>query len=361
MSGDQLPTLKRRAYKDQVFCWIESGETEKVIKFIDAYEHHTKQFVTMNSWSIPMFACRYGNLQLLEFLHKKKLIYEGNYQYTLVHAACFGNEIEVLKYLLDVLKKDPVPMNEQQPPLKICFRAENQQLAELLISRGAYFQYGSFCHNVRLETIVPQNPQQQPQHKYKTIQRDSKNEIVEIEVPASLVFQSTSIPKDSNMLSFLRFSRVRNFIYARRVYENQTVHFNDEKKKENFYTFAKISFESPHRRDKILEYLIGSKEVRENTGQQQQQLTNVSNQVPPATFYKPVQYQNPPNQNPQQMIPNQNYNQQAPLQGALHNYQNQGQQMQPQNPNYQPIQQHPQQNNQVPPQFNNTQNHPNPN
>lgn len=66
----------------------------------------------MNNWSLPMFACRYGNLELLQYLAQKKFTLDGAYQYTLVHAACFGNELEVLRYLIDVMKKEPVPHNE---------------------------------------------------------------------------------------------------------------------------------------------------------------------------------------------------------------------------------------------------------
>lgn len=34
---------------------------------------------------------------------------EGSSPYTLIHSACFGNEIETVKYLVDVLKKEPTP------------------------------------------------------------------------------------------------------------------------------------------------------------------------------------------------------------------------------------------------------------
>lgn len=66
------------------------------------------------------------------------------------------------------------------------------------------------------------------------------------------------------MLPFLKFCRIRNFIYTKRVLDNQGIPFNDEKKKENFNYFAKIAFEKAQRRDAILEYLVGKRVIREN-------------------------------------------------------------------------------------------------
>ena len=67
------------------------------------------------------------------------------------------------------------------------------------------------------------------------------------------------------MLPFLRFCRIRNFIYTKRVIEKPDIPFNDERKKENFNYLAKIAFENQYKTDAILEYLVGKKEIRSNS------------------------------------------------------------------------------------------------
>jgi hypothetical protein len=58
-----------------------------------------------------MYACRYGNVNMLKLLidHKFKL---ENYQkknYSLIHSACFGHNLEVLRFLVNEIKLDVNP------------------------------------------------------------------------------------------------------------------------------------------------------------------------------------------------------------------------------------------------------------
>lgn len=63
------------------------------------------------------------------------------------------------------------------------------------------------------------------------------------------------------MLSFLRFARVRNFFYTKRIAESTNpLPIVDEKKKENFIFLTKIAFENNDSTAKILEFLVGKKE-----------------------------------------------------------------------------------------------------
>jgi ankyrin repeat protein len=90
--------------------------------------------LSLNNWTPAMFACRYGNLELLKYFVDNSCIIDGFSPYTLIHAACFGNEIEVLHYLIDELKKSVTPLTYEQTPLKQCFKYENKKLIEFLIS-----------------------------------------------------------------------------------------------------------------------------------------------------------------------------------------------------------------------------------
>lgn len=69
-----------------------------------------------------MYAVRYGNLRLIRYLHEHGLLTEHpQCTYSLVHAACFNNDIETLRLIIDELKRvllslTPGPQFEHRLP-----------------------------------------------------------------------------------------------------------------------------------------------------------------------------------------------------------------------------------------------------
>lgn len=53
-----------------------------------------------------MYAVRYGNAALIDYLYNKGLLEEHSQcNYSLVHAACFNNDVETLRLLIDKYEK----------------------------------------------------------------------------------------------------------------------------------------------------------------------------------------------------------------------------------------------------------------
>jgi len=103
---------------------------------------------------------RYGRFELLKYFNDNsqkspKFIIDGISTYTIIHAACFGGEYLILKYILDTLHGDPTPQTYEMTPIKICVKAENLQLIELLISRGAFYTFNNFLNNMIYEKPPP--------------------------------------------------------------------------------------------------------------------------------------------------------------------------------------------------------------
>ena len=51
-----------------------------------------------------MYACRYGSVEILRLLQKHKFSLKASLQkknYSLIHSACFGHSLEVLRYLVE--------------------------------------------------------------------------------------------------------------------------------------------------------------------------------------------------------------------------------------------------------------------
>lgn len=103
-----------------------------------------------NNWSPMMYAVRYGNFKLLNYLIETghHLYVPNIYCNTLVHAACYGDNPKMLTYLLSDLKQDPNPVNSEPSPLKYCIKASNARLLEILTHYGAYYIFDDVYNNV---------------------------------------------------------------------------------------------------------------------------------------------------------------------------------------------------------------------
>ncbi len=64
-----------------------------------------------------MFACRYGHKEILEFLHKKGAQLEFERGYNCLHVACYGGDIDTMRYLFETAKVNPNPESQERVPL----------------------------------------------------------------------------------------------------------------------------------------------------------------------------------------------------------------------------------------------------
>ena len=88
--------------------FIESGNLSLVKAIIDQYPEliETK---SISAWTPIMFACRYGYKDIVEFLHKQGALVEFERGYCCSHLACYGADVDTLKYLFEVAKVSPNP------------------------------------------------------------------------------------------------------------------------------------------------------------------------------------------------------------------------------------------------------------
>ena len=66
-----------------------------------------------------MFACRYAYLDMVKYLYSKGAEVEREKGYAALHAACYGGDYEVVKFLLTELKIKPNPQSQEKIPLFI--------------------------------------------------------------------------------------------------------------------------------------------------------------------------------------------------------------------------------------------------
>lgn len=67
-----------------------------------------------------MFACRYGYKEIVEYLHEQGAMLERDRGYGALHAACYGGDTEIVRYLLEVAKVTPNPESNERIPMFIC-------------------------------------------------------------------------------------------------------------------------------------------------------------------------------------------------------------------------------------------------
>ena len=70
------------------------------------------------------------------------------YNNTVVHAACYANNPDMLLYLLRDLGRSPNPLNSDPSPLKFSIKTSNTRLLEILACNGAYYTFDEVCNNI---------------------------------------------------------------------------------------------------------------------------------------------------------------------------------------------------------------------
>ena len=101
-------SMTAKELKEQLFVAIEGGNLDLVRDIIDEYPELLEARSQLQ-WTPVMFACRYGHVEILEYLHKKGAQLEFERGYSCLHVACYGGEPEVIKYLFEVAKVNPNP------------------------------------------------------------------------------------------------------------------------------------------------------------------------------------------------------------------------------------------------------------
>ena len=74
---------------------------------------------SMISWTPAMFACRNGYKDILQYLHQNGAQLERERGYSAIHAACFGGDPDILRYLLEDAKVNPNPDTYDRIPIYI--------------------------------------------------------------------------------------------------------------------------------------------------------------------------------------------------------------------------------------------------
>jgi hypothetical protein len=98
-----------------------------------------------------MYAVRYGDHRLMRFLHTVDLLHEHpQSQYSLIHAACFNNDVATLKVLIDELGKDVNQFGANYSdncPLKYAYKVLYSLINRRMIS---YAQLSFYVHGERI-------------------------------------------------------------------------------------------------------------------------------------------------------------------------------------------------------------------
>ncbi len=175
----------------------------------------------------------YGNLDLAKGLIERKYLPDNVSTYTSIHAACFGNELEILKYLVDDLGLDVNPnsgnnpSSTEQTPLRFAAKSRCMKIIDFLIRRGA-------CITLSVSQSLPEiymnnlvKFERNGEFKYKTINTDS-------EIHSNFIFRvflESGDPTSLFMKKALMLIRYKNLFFLD--------HLIAEKKKNNFHNTSK--------------------------------------------------------------------------------------------------------------------------
>jgi len=203
--------MKKKEFAELVFCAIEAGDTAKVKDLYNLYPEFKNKVVDRNNWTPVMYACRYGNVELLTFFVENAFILEIPGTYGLLHIASFSGELPVLRYLIEKLKKDPNPLTVETIPLRFACKYQRYECIDYLFHKGAFLIDGNYIHN-----LVPylaqevRDGQSGDRIRYKTLGG--------MDIIQNIIFKVHEL-KDEKIKYFIRWLRFRNFAFVSNVVE----------------------------------------------------------------------------------------------------------------------------------------------
>jgi len=203
--------MKKKEFVEIVLCSIEAGDTNKVKDLYTAYPEFKNKVVDRNNWTPVMYACRYGNVELLDYFVENNFVLEIPGTYGLFHIASFSGELHVLKYLIEKLKRDPNPLTVETTPLRFACKYQRYECIDYLFHKGAFLIDGNYIHNlVPYLTQEMRDGQSGERIRYKTLGG--------IDIIQNMIFKVHDL-KDEKIKYFIRWLRFRNFAFVCSVVE----------------------------------------------------------------------------------------------------------------------------------------------
>ena len=219
-------SLKKKEFAELVFCAIEAGDTEKVRELYKAHPEFKNKVVDRNNWTPVMYACRYGNVELLEFFVEAQFILEIPGTYGLLHIASFAGELNVLRYLVEKLKKDPNPLTVETTPLRFACKYQRSECIEYLFHKGAFLIDGNYIHN-----LVPYLTQEM--REGQTLERIRYKTLGGIDIAPNMIFKVPEI-KDEKIKIFIKWLRIKNYAFVCHIVEKYGNKYSMNKKLDMF-------------------------------------------------------------------------------------------------------------------------------
>ena len=143
---------------NSLFNLIEKGDCRQVKDFFDQYPELINKIATEHDWTPVMYACRYGNLEMLMMLQKIGFTLDRNSTgpSNLLHLSLYSYNVKIVRYLISQLD---IGMKDISQLIKFSGFLKKMDIALLLLLNGGYVVYSPsdsnkqdssevYCYNV---------------------------------------------------------------------------------------------------------------------------------------------------------------------------------------------------------------------
>lgn len=139
-----------------------------------------------------------------------------------MHAACFGNDLQILRLLVDEKSEDVNPYSIQiseNTPLRFACKAGYKKIIEFLVKRGAFFydESRNFCNNCQ------KNTDESKGIPFKTL--DGK------EILPNFVVRLENDRIDPEIKEFIRAVQIKSFVVFKNLAKKREINENLVSKK----------------------------------------------------------------------------------------------------------------------------------
>ena len=127
---------------NHLFNLIEQGDCTKVRDFFKQYPETINKISSDHDWTPVMYACRYGNLEMLLMLQEIGFTFDRNNTASsnLLHLSFYSYNIKIVRYLISNLELN---MKEISQLIKFSGFLKKKDIALLLLLNGGYVVYSS--------------------------------------------------------------------------------------------------------------------------------------------------------------------------------------------------------------------------